>query len=190
MVKREDTLARLALLKTQKDAMFFLQRIRQIIGVHLSQDDQLAVHRQYGLAEIRFYSQERLLQLLSNIIAVSAEMEDEALKLSAEAITTAENFVQGLQDGLEKRRHFKAQKIALREERMDLIKQFRHLRTKIYGFLMENMSEGSRDPRLISFGFRPSNLRRRPGASEDVTIVEETEASENVVSVVNEEVTE
>ncbi len=66
---------------------------------------------------------------------------------------------------------------------MNIIKQFRRLRTKIYAFLMENMPDGSRDKRLIDFGFRPSIMSRNPRPTEEVTVVTEAGTSE-VVSVV------
>lgn len=182
LVQREDAQERLVLLAAQKDVVLFLRRIRQVVGAHLPRAEQLAVRQQYGLAEIRFYGQERLLQILSNIKAVSDDLEDETLKLPAEVITSAETLIQALQEGLEKRRHFKAQKISLREERIELIQQYRRLRTQIYAFLMENMLEGSRDARLIDFGFRPSNLRRNPNPAEEITVVTEVETPE-VVSV-------
>ncbi len=143
----------------------------------------LAVRRQYGLSEVRFYGQGRLLQVMSTIKAISDGLEDAALKLSQEAVTTAETLSQALRDGLKKRRHFQAEKISLREERVNIIKQFRRLRTKIYAFLMESMPNGSRDERLIDFGFRPSSMRRNPRPTEEVTVVTEAGTSE-VVSVV------
>ncbi len=66
---------------------------------------------------------------------------------------------------------------------MNIIKQFRRLRTKIYAFLMESMPNGSRDERLLDFGFRPSIRHRNPRPTEEVTVVTEAETSE-VVSVV------
>lgn len=104
----------------------------------------MAVRRQYGLSEIRLYDQGRLLQMLSNLKAVSDSLEDTALELSRKAATTAETLSQVLREGLKKRRHFKAEKISLRQERLSIIKQFRRLRTKIYAFLMESMPDGSR----------------------------------------------
>ena len=146
----------------------------------------MAVRRQYGLSEVRFYGQGRLLQVMSTIKAISDGLEDAALKLSQEAVTTAETLSQALRDGLKKRRHFQAEKISLREERVNIIKQFRRLRTKIYAFLMESMPNGSRDERLIDFGFRPSSMRRNPRPTEEVTVVTVvTEAgTSKVVSVV------
>gem|GEM_PF-3379355 len=143
----------------------------------------MAVRRQYGLSEIRLYDQGRLLQMLSNLKAVSDSLEDTALKLCRKAATTAETLSQVLREGLKKRRHFKAEKISLRQERLSIIKQFRRLRTKIYAFLMESMPDGSRDERLIYFGFRPSIMRRNQRPTEEVTVVTEAATSE-VVTVV------
>lgn len=178
LLQRQDEQARLALLATQQDAVLFLRRIRQVVGAHLSPEVRQAVRRQYGLSEVRSYGQARLLQLLSNIKAISDDLEDAELKLSEEAVTTAETLSQSLQDGLKKRRHLQTQKISLRKERMDILKQFRRLRTRIYAFLMENMPSGSRDERLIDFGFRPSIMRRNPRSGEEVTVVTESEISE------------
>ncbi len=176
--QRQDEQERLALLATQKDAVLFLRRIRQVVGAHLPREERLAVRRQYGLSEVRFYGQGRLLQVLSNIKAISDALQDAALKLPQEAVATAETLSQALRDGLKKRRHLRAQKISLREERVDIIKQFRRLRTKIYAFLMESMPDGSRDERLIDFGFRPSSMLRNPRPTEEVTVVTEAETSE------------
>ena len=74
---------------------------------------------------------------------VSDSLEDTALKLCRKAATTAETLSQVLREGLKKRRHFKAEKISLRQERLSTIKKFRRLRTKIYAFLMESMPDGS-----------------------------------------------
>ena len=123
------------------------------------------------------------MQVLSNIKAISDALQDAALKLPQEAVATAETLSQALRDGLKKRRHLRAQKISLREERVEIITQFRRLRTKIYVFLMENMPDGSRDARLIDFGFRPSNMRRNPHPAEEVTAVTEVETSEVVPAV-------
>lgn len=129
---------------TQNDAVLFLRRIRRVVGAHLSCEECLAVRRQYGLSEIRLYGQGRLLQMLSNLKAVSDSLEDTALKLSRKVATTAETLSQVLREGLKKRRYFKAEKISLRQERLSIIKQLHRLCTKIYAFLMESMPDGSR----------------------------------------------
>ena len=96
LAQRQDEQERLALLATQKDAALFLRRIRQVAGTHLPRAERMAVRRQYGLSEMGFYGQGRLLQLLSNIKVVSDGLEDAALKLSAEAVTTAGTLSQAL----------------------------------------------------------------------------------------------
>ena len=53
--QRRDEQERLALLATQKDAVLFLRRIRQVVGAHLPREERLAVRRQYGLSEVRIY---------------------------------------------------------------------------------------------------------------------------------------
>ncbi len=50
---------------------------------------------------------------------VSDSLEDTALKLCRKAATTAETLSQVLREGLKKRRHFKAEKISLRQERVE-----------------------------------------------------------------------
>jgi hypothetical protein len=131
----------------------------------------LAIRRQYGLSEIQFYGRARLLQLLSNVKAVSDGQADAGLQLSAPMVAAAEMLAQSLRAGLQNRRNFKAQKTAMREERVLLISKYRLVRARIYAFFMENMPEGSRDARLINFGFRPSNLRKKPAGAEKVTVV-------------------
>ncbi len=71
LVQRQDEQERLALLATQEDAVLFLRRIRQVVGAHLPREERLAVRRQYGLSEVRFYGQGRLLQVMSTIKAIS-----------------------------------------------------------------------------------------------------------------------
>ncbi len=183
LVQSADVQERLDLLQTQDSVMLFLQRVRRVVGAHLSHEKHLAIRAHYGLARLERHGQERLMFLLANLKPVSDELEDEALKLSADVLTTAETLYQAIQSGLKQRLDYKAQKISLRGERAALLAQYRHLRTQVYAFLMESMPEGSRDPRLINFGFRPSNLRRNPAATETVTVVmdEETPAAISVL---------
>lgn len=182
LARRQDQQARLTLLATQEDTVLLLRRIRQIVGAHLPQEERLAIRRQYGLTRIPGNSRERLLQVVSNIKAVSDGLQAAPLKLAKQEVASAKSLAQALQEGLETRRHLRAQMISLRQVRVEVIIQFRQLRTRIYAFLMTVMPAGSRDPRLLEFGFRPSSLRRS-GAQAEI----EVEAEAENVTVVNEE---
>ncbi len=180
--KREDKMLRASLLEMQSAAVLFLHRVREFVGANLSNIDRRALRNQYGLSRVYRFGQVRLLEILSNVIAVSESQTDPALKLPADMLTSAQTQAQALQEALDGKRHFYAEKISFRQTRVELVLQYRSVRDQVYAQLMQAMPEGSRDPRLTDFGFRPSILRHKSESTEDVTIVAETGSEETVIA--------
>ncbi len=179
--KRQYKVCRASLKGMQNTAVLLLRRAREFVGANLSEADRRALREQYGLSTVYSFGQVRLLEILSNVIAISESQTDPALKLPADMIASAQTEVQALQEALDGKRHFYGEQISLRETRVTLELQYRSVRDQVYAHLMQIMPEGCRDARLTDFGFRPSVLRRRQEASEEVTIVSETEVEEVLV---------
>ncbi len=175
LARREHALTALSLRAMQNETLLLLRRARQFVGSHLSLPERDAMRKQYGLATLHRFGQERMLQILTNVIAVSASQTDPALKLPADMVTSAQTLQQAFHHALDNKRHYFAGKISLRQSRVDVIREFRKVRNQVYAFLMQVMPEGSRDPRLTDFGFRPSVLRRKAKASAMVTMASEFE---------------
>ncbi len=170
-----------SLKKMQSTSVPFLRRTRDFIGGSLSKADRRALREQYGLSTIYSFGQVRLLEILSNVIVESEAQTDPALKLPADMLTSAQTQAQALQEALDGKRHAYAEQINLRKIRVELVLQYRSVRDQVYAHLMQAMPDGTRDARLADFGFRPSDLRRRHEASEEVTVVSETAVEEAVV---------
>ncbi len=181
MAKRQEAEWRTSLNEMQDASVFFLQRAGDSVGPGLSKANRKALRMQYGLAKVHRFGQVRLLEVLSNVIVISESQTDPALKLSADMITNAQTQVQALQDALDGKRHAYAEQINQRMIRLELELQYRSVRDQVYVLLMQAMPEGSRDARLTDFGFRPSILRRKHEASEEITIVSEAEVAEPAV---------
>ncbi len=181
-VKREDAVVRASVVEMKSTGLLFLRRVRDFLGADLSKADRRALRKQYGLPTVSPFGQERLLEIMANVIAVSAGQTDPTLKLPADMITSAQTQVQALQAALNAKRHYHAERIGFRQVRVELELQYRKVRNQVYAFLMQAMPEGSRDARLTDFGFRPSVLRRRQEAAAEVVVVEAVEVEEAMIA--------
>ncbi len=179
----EQDLQRITAKEKQKATMLFLQRVLKKVGSDLPKDEKHAVRKQYGVVKVEMLGQERMLQELVNVIAVSEAQTDPTLKLPADMLTEAQTLEQEYQTCLDSKRHYKAERNSLRQLRVEVINEYRQVRDNVYGFLMEVMPDGNRDPRLTDFGFRPSLSRRKPETPEEVTIVSETAVAETTTEV-------
>ncbi len=176
-----DSVLGVSVVGIQDTSMLLLRRAREAVGPNLSAADRHALWKQYGLLKMEEFGQERLLDILAQVIAASDLQTDPELKVPADIIADIQAQLQALQQGLDSRRHCYAEEIDLRLVRVELELQYRKVRNQVKSFLIKTMPKGSRDPRLTDFGFRPSVLRRRQDASEEVVVVEAVEAEEAVV---------